>query len=133
VRCVVGSELERKDERELSLTIEVGTGALLPGGKIALAFKRAWQRRADDYLESVARTAQVEEDDVIEAVAEGTEFSDIFATGLQIATAYSDEEYQSTFASFVSNALNDPSKVDVVSFLLNKFGKLRPPHVRVFW
>ncbi|WP_124812099.1 hypothetical protein [Micromonospora globispora] len=129
----MGSELERKDDREISISVEVGTGAFLPGGKIAMAFKRAWQHRADEYLESVAAAADIEEEEVIESVAQGGAFSDVFADGLRAITSQSDDVYRNTFAHFVASALNDPAAIDIVSFLLEKFGKLRPPHIRVFW
>jgi hypothetical protein len=122
-----------KDEREVSLKIEVGTGAFLPGGKIELGFKRAWQKRAEKYLDSVATAANVDEDLIIDTIAEGEGFSDVFADGLALTTGESSDEYRRTFAYFVANALNDPAKVDISSFLLEKFGKLKPPHVRVFW
>jgi hypothetical protein len=129
----MGPDAERKDEREINVSVEISTGAFLPGGKIAFAYKRAWQHRADRYLEAVTVAAKAEESQIIDAVAQGEGFSDLFASGLQIITAQSDEAYRNTFASFVAEALRDPAKVDVSSFLLEKFGRLRPPHIRVFW
>ncbi|GAA2400283.1 hypothetical protein Cme02nite_59460 [Catellatospora methionotrophica] len=129
----MGSELERTDQREISINVEVGTGAFLPGGKIAFGLKRAWQHRANDYLESVAAAAGSDEDRIVEAVAEGGEFADVFAHGLQALTGPSDVTYRETFAAFVANSLHDPAKIDITAFLLDKFSKLRPPHVRIFW
>jgi hypothetical protein len=129
----MASELVPKDEREISLSVEVGTGAFLPGGKFAVAFKRVWQRRAKSYLDSIAAAADVSEQIVIETIAGNDIFADVFASGLQTTTSQNDEAYRSTFTHFVARALNDPAKVDVIAFLLEKFGRLRPPHIRVFW
>jgi hypothetical protein len=130
---VVGSELQRKDEREISINVEVGTGALLPGGKIALGFKRAWQKRGENYLRSVSAIAECSPDDVIDVVAQGGAFTDVFGDGIEAIVKHSDEAYSNTFAHFVACALNDPAKVDVSAFLIERFCELRPPHIRLFW
>lgn len=130
---IVGSELQRKDEREISFNVEVGTGSLLPGGKVALGFKRAWQKRGENYLESVATIAECSADEVIDVVAQGDGFTDVFGDGVNAIVQHSDAGYANTFARFVASALNDPAKVDVSAFLIERFAQFRPPHVRLFW
>ena len=84
-------------------------------------------------LGSVGSLAGQQDHDVIEAVARGDGFSDVYVKGLEIATLHDDESYANTFSRFVAAALKDPAKVDVSLYLLDKFAGLNPSHVKAFW
>src|SRR4051794_30130429 len=98
----MADDSEPKDDREWSASVEVWTPAFVPGGKVALSYKRSWQRRAQKYLDAVALAARVDEDEVTHALDQRERFRDVFAEGLQRATAIGDEPYRNTFARFVA-------------------------------
>jgi len=122
-----------KDDRELSVGVEVGTPAFMPGGKVSMAFKRSWAHRANRYLEEVAVAANKTPDTVIDAIAIGDGFHDIFASGMRAAIDNGDASARHTFARLVATALKDDTKIDEVSLLLDAFSALPAPEMRFLW
>ena len=124
-------DLVPKDEREVSFGLEVGTGAVLPGGKLTFGFRRKWNHRGAQFLERVKDYADTDEDELVRRVEDDARFADALGAAAQRAVLVGDGMMQDWLARLVAAAFNDDAKVDSIAFLVNLLAQLEPVHLRL--
>jgi hypothetical protein len=120
-----------KDERELSIGLELGTGALLPGGKLSFTFRRLWDERGKQFLAQTSDYAGADEEALADRVAESKRFGDLLAAAGRKAMSVHDVTLTDWLARLVAAAFRDDAKIDTAAFLVDTLAQLEPVHLRV--
>ena len=116
---------------ELRADIELHTPAWLPGGKLAIHYRRLWDKRADRLVSEVSEVANVDEQTLLERIEEGDGFAEVFqnAGGRMIEDC--DPGLHDVFTRLIAAALDDDARIHEVSYMLTKLESLQPIHVRL--
>src|SRR5437868_5395660 len=67
-----------RNEQELTTEIEVRTPQWLPGGKLAITYRRLWDKRVSNLLSQTAEAANMTVDTLLQRIAEEDDFADVF-------------------------------------------------------
>jgi hypothetical protein len=119
-----------RDERELTTDLEIRTPSWLPGGRIGLHYGRIWDKRADRLVGHVAKTANVDEDALLQRVAEGDGFADVFQTAGRRVIEDGDPVLQDVLTRLIASALQDDTRIHEISYMLTKLERFQPIHIR---
>jgi hypothetical protein len=122
-----------RDEREWRTDIEVHTPGWLPGGRLAVSYRRLWDHRAQSFLTQAAEAAGVEEEAVYEGLAHADDFADVLRVAGERAVETGDPVIRDTLARLVAAALHDDTRVHTISYVLGRVTQLEPVHVRVIY
>jgi hypothetical protein len=126
-----GADLAPKDERKFSVGLELGTGALLPGGKLSITYERLWEGRVRQLLTEASEYAGVGEDMLADHAAENRRFADLFAAAGRKAISAHDGMLRDWLARLVAAAFADDAKIDGLSFMVDLLAQLEPVHLRL--
>lgn len=121
-------------ENEIDVSLELSTGELLPqlpSGKFAVAFRRRWKSRGDEFVTRIADSAGVSIGDLESACSEDERVGDLFVAGAERAVRESDPLYREALARLVAQALTDAAHVDEIAHLLDELTKLDALSIRV--
>jgi hypothetical protein len=122
---------DRRDEREMHAELELGTPEWLPGGKLSFKFRRLWDKRAADFIESTADAAGVDIPTVSAQVVSSGQLFDLFQQAAHRATERGDEFYHDILSRLVAAALLDDAKIDAIAYVTDRIIRLEPLHVRI--
>jgi hypothetical protein len=125
------ADLVSRDEREVNFSVELGTGVVLPGGKLTLSYGRKWDHRGRRFLNAVEGYADANEDELVQRIEEDGRFGDLLAVAAQKVVLIGDDEIQDWLARLVAGAFLDDAKVDEIAFLIDLLAHLSPAHLRV--
>ena len=120
-----------RDEREFGIGLELGTGAVLPGGKLNLTYRRKWDYRGDQFRERVEDYADADEDELVQRVEQDERYADTLATAARKAITTGDETTHDWLARLLAAAYQDDSKVETVAFMIDVLAQLDPIHLQV--
>ena len=120
-----------RDERQVNAEIEVHTPSWLPGAKIALGYKRLWDKRVEQFVEATAETAGIRPDSLAAAVEDNDAIQDVFVRAANRIKERSDGMYIDVLSRLVGAALVDETKVDEIGFIVDRLIKLDPVHIRI--
>jgi hypothetical protein len=129
------AEKAPKDDRELSMSVELSSGELLdrvglPGAELAASYKRTWDRQGSRFLTRALQYAGTDEAGIAARIDRDHRFGSVLAAAGQQATVVGDELMQDWLARLVAAAFADDAKVDTVAFLVNMIAQLEPVHLR---
>jgi hypothetical protein len=124
---------EPKDEREFKAELELSSGALLPGGKLAVSFRRLWDKRVDDLAADVIDIAEIDADEFAGRIAAGDPAADLFRIAAERVVTDGDPFLRDVLARLVAAALDDDAEIHEVSYLMDQLAGLHPLHIRVLW
>lgn len=122
---------EPRDDREVQTGIELRTPSWMPGITLSFNFKRTYEKRALDFVESVANLAAESPESLGERIAAGDRIADLFSTALPRAVERGDQEYVDVLAGLVAAGLIDDAKFDESAYLAARIVRLEPVHIRV--
>ena len=120
-----------RDDREVQAGVELRTPSWMPGVTISLNFKRTYEKRAADFVESVARMAAESPESLGERVAAGDRIADLFGLALHRVIERGDDEYVDVLTGLVAAALIDDARFDESTYLAVRIVQLEPIHIRV--
>jgi hypothetical protein len=121
-------DLVPRDKREIDFGVEVGTGAILPGGKLTFGFRRKWDHRGAAFLDRIEGYADADEDALVQRVDKDDRFADVLSAAAQKAIQVGDEEILDWLARLVAGAFLDDAKVDEIAFMVDLLAQLSPVH-----
>ena len=119
------------DEREFKVTLEIGTGAVLPGGKVGVEYRRKWKHRGERFLHRTLEEAETDESGLAARIASDDDFADLLLGAAQKAALSGNELTHDWLARLVAAAFHDDAEVDKVAFLVDLLSQLQPVHLRV--
>lgn len=122
---------EPRDERELKAELEMHTPNWLPGVKVDVIYRRLWDKRQEQFAQSVSNATGKTLDELQGQIAQGDGLTDILLTAAKRAGERGDIGYTDTLARLVAAALIDPAKIDTTAYLVDRIVRLEPIHLRV--
>jgi hypothetical protein len=120
-----------RNEQELTTEIEVRTPSWLPGGKLAITYRRLWDKRASDLIDQTAEAANTTVDALLRRIADGDSFADVFQKASRRIVEDGDPIIHDVLRRLVVAALHDDARIDEISFILTKLDHLQPIHIRI--
>jgi len=120
-----------RDERELNAGLELHTPSWLPGGNAMVRYRRVWDKRLEQFANTVATSAGMSINDLEARALEADGVVDVLATAAERAQQRGDPEYRDTLAGLVAAALIDPARLDPVAYYVSRLVQLEPIHIRL--
>lgn len=120
-----------RDERQFHAELEVHTPDWAPGAKLAIGFKRLWDRQADQYAHSTADAAGLSEEEVQSRLSESGPIANVYITAGQKSSRSGDPYLNDVLSRLVAAALLDSAKIDSVAYIVDRLVKLEPVHIRI--
>lgn len=119
-------------DNELELSAEFGLPFWSPlGAKVAARFKRTWEGRRDQYVQSVADHAGMTPDQLAQRCLNGDDLSDLVIAGSERVTKVGDAFYRDAVAKLVGRAFDQDVTLDEAEYLGNLLLTLEPLDVKV--
>jgi len=123
---------ESYDKREFTAEIGLHTPSFMPGLIAKTGFKRVWTaQRGSHFVEAVSEHSKLDADQIGRRLDNGDESAELLAIAGERASQSGNEAYRDLLARLVAAALIDDSKIDPISYLLQRITSLEPIHLRV--